>query len=538
MSETVKQFPSQSRLTAVKAREERPTILPFPQGSVSGQPGSIFNTASQNGHETAIPLVKELCEALNSEAISYCHWKSNWRLGNWLSGDGDLDLLVASADAQRFANVVFGLGFVQAESSQKVETPGVLHFYGWDKEAEKFVHLHVYYRLLVGHDLTTNYHLPIEELLLQSANSAGLIPTPQPEFELVVFVLRKVLGSSTVDAMLRRMMGRSDGFEKTAQELDYLEANTDRAKVYDLMNEIVPGLKASFFERCLESLRLESYVWNRTIVRLQLEKALSANARRHPRLDGVLKSWRLISKLFRERVLRRSARKHFVNGGVLIALVGGDGAGKTTAVNAVNKWLGDNFAVRTFHFGKPRRSPFTIAVILALRGRTLIKPWLKKIFPARWDENTSSHPGYLHQVRWVCAARDRHRVYLKARRFANSGGIAICDRYVVPGIALMDGPNIERTLEETELTWLSRALLNAENRHYRQIMQPDLLLVLLVDPEIAVRRKTNEQERHVRKRSQEIWQTDWSGTRAHLVDAGQSPAGVLTELRAQIWQQI
>jgi len=516
----------------------RPAILPFPQGNVSGQAASTLTKASQNGNEAAIPLVKKLCEVLDNEQISYCHWKSNWRLSSWLKGEGDLDLLVASVDAQRFASAAYGLGFVQAASPQKEETPGVLHLYGWDKEAEKFVHLHVYHRLLLGHDLTNNYHLPIEELLLESTDNTGLIPIPQPEFELVVFVLRKVLSSSTSEAMLRRMMGRSAGFEKTAHELDYLESNSNRASVYERLNRIVPGLEVSFFERCLESLRLESSAWNRMIVRLQLEEVLSANARRHRHIDRALKSWRLMSKLFSERVLGRHARKYFVNGGALIALVGGDGAGKTTAVKAVNKWLGDNFTVRTFHFGKPRRSPFTIAVIIGLRSQALMYPWLKKLFPGSRDEGTSSHPGYLHLVRWVCAARDRHRVYLKARRFADNGGIAICDRFLVHGIALMDGPNIARSLEGTELTWLSRALMKAENKRYQQIMQPDLLLVLRVDPEIAVRRKTDEREDHVRTRSNEIWETDWTGTRAHLVDASQSAACVLDELRSQIWQQI
>lgn len=393
MSEILKRFPSQLRLTPARTRENRPSVLQFQQKNGSGHGAATSTKVSGSGDETALPLIKGLCKELNREGVSYCHWKSNWRLHNWLSGDGDLDLLVASTDAQRFTSVAFALGFVEAGSSQSADMPGVFHLYGWDKKAEKFVHLHVYHRLLVGHDLTTNYHLPIEELLLQASNGDGLIPTPQAEFELIVFVLRKVLSSSNAEAVLRRITGRSTGFEKTARELAYLEANTDRAKVYELLNRIVPNMEVLFFESCLESLRLESSIWNRLSVRLKLEKTLSAHARRHRRLDGVLKSWRLLSKLFGERVLGRHAHKHFVKGGALIALVGGDGAGKTTAVNAVNKWLSENFAVKTFHFGKPRRSPLTIAVILALRGRGLLEPWIEKIFPARCAEETSVHPG-------------------------------------------------------------------------------------------------------------------------------------------------
>ncbi|MEK6282933.1 MAG: hypothetical protein AABN95_21455 [Acidobacteriota bacterium] len=540
MSETIKRSPSGSGLEDVKARKEQSVILQFPQGRGRGQVSFPFHQVSENGHDngSVLPLIKRLCEVLNTRAISYCHWKSNWRLSRWLTGEGDLDLLVANADIERFARAASRLGFVQAGQTHREEMPGILHLYGWDSEAEKFVHLHVYHMLLVGHDLTTSFRLPVEKLILQSVSKVGLVPVPQPEFELIVFVLRKVLSSWGVETVLRRVSGRSTGFETTAQELEYLEANTNRARVHELLHEILPGLRVSFFERCLESLRLESSLSNRTLARLQLEKVLAPYARRRPRIDGALKLWRLVSKVVRERLLGRPARKHLGDGGALIALVGGDGAGKTTAVEAVGRWLDEHFVVQTFHFGKPPRSPLTFTVIVALRSRALIKRCSKKLFPDWWEEYSPNRPGYLRILRWVCAGRDRHRVYLKARRFVDSGGIAICDRYVVPGILLMEGPNIARTLAGTQLTWFSKALLNAENKYYQQITQPDLLLVLRVDPDTAVRRKTDEKEQHVRTRSLEIWQHDWSNTRAHLVDASQPPAGVLAELRAQIWQQI
>jgi len=102
----------------------------------------------------------------------------------------------------------------------------------------------------------------------------------------------------------------------------------------------------------------------------------------------------------------------------------------------------------------------------------------------------------------------------------------------------MDGPNIARSLGETKLNWFGKALLKAEQKHYQHITQPDLLLVLRVDPEIAVRRKTDEQPGHVRTRSEEVWRADWSDTGAQIVDASQPPAAVLANLRDRIWQQL
>ena len=512
---------------------ERPVVLPFqPADSKKTEPAQPSN----NGYAPAspLPLIKKLCDALNSQQISYCQWKSNWRLDRALNGQGDLDLLVASADAQRFAITAFNLGFIQAAPAANEETIGLAHFYGWDAEVEKFVHLHVYYRLLLGHELTTNYHLPIEGLILRSVRRVGLVFVPQSEFELILFVLRKVLGFWASETIVRWMIAGPADFDKTARELEYLEARADRTTVHHLLEQTIPSLDVSVFECCLESLRFESSLLNRMTARRQLERALAEHALRQPWVDAILKWRRMLNDRLRERVLGR----RFANGGLLMAVVGGDGAGKTTAVNALRCWLDRDFAVKAFHFGKPRRSQSTLAVIVALRAWALIRSALDRPQGGRGEDGSPNHPGYLCLLRWVCAARDRHRVYLKARRFANSGGIAICDRYLLPNISLMDSPSIGQTLDGTQLNWLSNALLKAENKYYQQIMPPDLLLVLRLDPDVAVRRKTDEHEDHVRTRSQEIWQTDWSATPAHVVNAEQSQAKVLADLRDLIWQEI
>jgi len=195
--------------------------------------------------------------------------------------------------------------------------------------------------------------------------------------------------------------------------------------------------------------------------------------------------------------------------------------------------------VRRFHLGKPPRSPLTLAVIVALRltGQTGAA-----VPPGEGQESRGAanggFPGYLRLLRWVLAARDRRRLYARARRFATNGGVALCDRFPVERLRLMDGPNIARTVAPARRNRLVRLMLEVEERNYRQIMEPDLLFVLRVEPEVAVGRKTIESEHHVRARSRELWEQDWTGTRAHVVDAGRPAPEVLAELQSAVWRNL
>jgi len=166
-----------------------------------------------------LDLVHELCNALAAQEISFCHWKSNNSLDRSFSGDNDLDLLVSRSDADRFTEVLLRLGFKQARTSSELQLPGVLSYYGYDEETEKFVHIHAHYQLIVGHDMTKNYRLPIEKSLLEFAFYDDLLRTPSHEFELIVFVIRMVLKHSTWDAILSLQGDLSNTEQKELDEL-------------------------------------------------------------------------------------------------------------------------------------------------------------------------------------------------------------------------------------------------------------------------------------------------------------------------------
>src|SRR5207253_9384300 len=85
-------------------------------------------------------------------------------------------------------------------------------------------------------------------------------------------------------------------------------------------------------------------------------------------------------------------------------------------------------------------------------------------------------------------------------------------------------------------TRVGRGWAAQEAGHYRHILAPDVLILLRVDPETAVRRKTDEPAQYVRARCQLVWDTDWTGSRVHIVDASRPLEDVLAAIKAILWE--
>lgn len=471
---------------------------------------------------------------LRAEYINYCHWKSNAALDRSASGDNDLDLLVSRADEGRFTELLYGLGFREAQSSQEERLPGVRDFYGYDQASGRLVHVHAHFQLILGHDFTKNYHLPIEHGYLDSATQGALFRVPAPEFEIVVFVIRMILKHSTWDTIL---IGHGRLSTTERRELEYLQPRIDSQKYYAVLNQNLPFIDADLFRDCIQALQPGCSLWKRIQTGEQLQRKLQACARRPQFIDIALKLWRRLEWPILSRLHLRTFRKRTVSGGMMIAIIGGDGSGKTTAVNELRLKLSEEFDVLRVHMGKPSWSLLTILVRGAVKiGRSLgFYPFVKEGTEPSLDTNSPQFPGYPWLIREVCTARDRYLEYKRARCFASNGGLVICDRFPLPQIRIMDGAQVERVTSGIKSNRFLKFLAALEDHYYRQISLPDLLIALRVNPEICVQRKTDEPPESVRSRSEEIWNLDWKETPAHVIDASRSKSQVVSDVLSLVW---
>lgn len=476
--------------------------------------------APTSGEAPGSSLLGRLAQALDAQRISYCQWKGHWSAHRWTTGQGDVDLLVHHDAITAFREIVGRLGFKLATPPGERQIPGVESYFGHDPAVPRLLHLHVHYRLILGDYWKTRYRIPLELPLLDTAVAGSVFRAPAPTYQFLLLVLRLIL----------RQRGRPLLWVRTRWlsgvqiQLGSLEASCDREELATVLKQYLPSIDLPFFDRCVRSLQGGLGPVERAVLPRQLHLRLRPHART-PAVTALISAG--VEKALPRVVARRlvDGGMCLAGGGTAVALIGGDGAGKSTCARELGNWLAPSFATMRAHLGNPPRSLLTIAVGGVLKAeQALYRLWGR-------DSGGASH---LELLRHLCTARDRYRLYEKVRRFTARGGIAICERYPVPQNRVLVGPSIPALLP-AQPGPLAKLLRNAEASYYDRILPPDALFVLRLDPELAVRRKPEEPADYVRERGRVVWNTDWTSTNARVIDVSCPLPEVLRELKSLVW---
>ncbi len=481
-----------------------------------------------------LKLITDLIRAFDEENIAYCHWKSNTAWDETLSGINDLDILVAKDNKKKFISILKQLYFIRALSPNEAWFPDICHYYGYDKNDGKLVHIHLHYSLILGYDLIKNYHIPIENAYLQSAAECCGLKTPSCELDIIVFVIRMVLKRRFLTLLLghprhwlNALIGKGRGGLSKADQLDLerLLNESNKANIEKWRKKYFPFINVGLFNYCLDSISCDPKPYSWLVAGLRLSRVLKPYQRHNTVKTTLLITKRSVmmklNSILCRLSLKKPQKKRPVYGGKIIAFVGGDGAGKTTNIEEANNWFGKYFNVRTIHIGHPPRSMLLFLI---------------SVFSKIWKTITGGKGSNFSRalILW-CVGRDRYRCFHKARTLRGKGFIVLLDRIPLPGITAMDTPRVRiLTGGKGIYSWLA----NREEYYHARIKGVDEIVVLKLDPQIALQRRPEDNPQELLERSGQIWNKKWSTDYAYIVDASLPLEEVKQIIRRRVWQVI
>jgi thymidylate kinase len=486
-----------------------------------------------------IELFLHLLAAINRNDIRCCYWKSSRRLPAALMGETDLDLLCSRRDQHRLQECLLATGFKLFPTVSSRSDPFTVSYLGYDELNGRIVHVHLHMRLVSGNRLLLDYRLPWEEKAL-----AWSIPHPRfpirvldPETEALLLIVREALELRRSDPVVARSWTAiQKKFEADRQALAaQVDRRTLRLRTADLMGEDIADALA---EALTNDLPLE----RQHRLRRQIRRRLSAYRRFNAMeayVRGAVRAAFWAAGALNQRYLHlpRPWRRRAPGGGIVVALMGVDGSGKSTAVAAIRNWLGSEVDTIPIYFGTGDGRPSL--VLLPLK---LLVPLFTRVVPSRpkgasHGKVSSRPPGAVYSVLltlWSTALAVEKRLKLhQARRAADRGLVVIADRYPQDQIATFnDGPLLPRLRLVPQ--WLRRFEAGA----YRLARQlpPDLVVKLTASPELLATREPTMNRDVIQQRVGELRMLAFPDSTVVCIDAAQSRDEVIRQIKHEIWR--
>ena len=451
-------------------------------------------------------IYKILIDQMHGEGINYCSWKNNHDLECALSGDSDVDLLVSSVQLKKFEKIAFENGLIRVKSSIS-EYPFVQHYYCFDECSNKFGHLHVYYKLVTGDSHLKNYRFPVEDKVLNASCISDFgIREAHPSHQAEIYMLRKYIKSSSLLGLFL-LFRESEDYQS---EFKYIKGRIGEfgAKRASSLFKFDVGFSKHLSFIDLLKIKRHIKVWHRGVGVIERISQLNT---------------RILNKLFFHR-------KKMVNGSV-IAIVGLDGSGKSSAVEMLSKWLSKEFTIKIFHFGRPPATLLTYPIRIMLWVRRVV---FLKLASGSLVDSSNNKLSLISKIRYLALAYERVVLMRNAHKFSLNGGIAILDRYPSNNIGKMDSQRIDPN------TFIG----GLESMLYESMKVADMLLKFNVDVEEAVRRnssrikKDKETDEEIRIRFKINDKLQYSSMIEHEIDAMQPKDALHKHLKVLVWEYI
>lgn len=475
----------------------------------------------------ALRAVKEILDAFTTSGVHYIHWKSNEHLEAALLGLTDLDILIP-ADTVEVAHHILDQRDCRCVHSNKSRSyPEREDWLGFDNFTGEQFHLDLHTAITIGGRIVKNYALPIATWLLQGTTQVDGVSIPSPNRELALLILRTVTKTPRITRHRRRGIP-----SELRKELDWLLARYDESSFEDDVSAMGLPIDPVFFTTFVTDYSEGRLLRSLLLSKQRSLRRLLCNFRAKSRIRV---GWMILGHILRRHVLGRLVKRRkkiHSQPALFAAIVGADGAGKSTVVRDLVKWLGWKLEARTLYFGMPRRHlPVKALGKLRAAGASASRalqrvPILRGV--ARY------FAGILDAYYWLSIARVRLNTYRRALRLRKQGTIVIAERYPLREFWTMerpmDGPRIP-----TDRRGLKR-LSRIERSRYERIGRVDPLFIIDVPAEVLETRKTDSAIPEKSEIIHAVAQANNDG--AIVIDGAVPYPEVLLAIKRELWKRL
>lgn len=485
--------------------------------------------------------IDRLLKALDEHHITYCHWKSNEHLGEALDGDTDLDILFDPAQRTELERTFDECGLKRFRATPLMQYNGIEDFIGFDQEAAKIWHVHTHYRMTLGEKHLKGYTItPWGALLLKDrVRGEADVWTSDPSEELVLLLCRIALKLRWRDT--GRSLGKDDQVE-----IAWLKKRVSKNELAVAANKMV-GEKSKGIVLKLYDLEL-SKKSRFTSLQKSLRKELKPFTAYSKAGSWFARTKREIFWMY-GGVKRRlgwsnysANRRVSPSGGLVVAILGCDGAGKSTTLSYIKKQFGTKLDVVSIYFGSGDGSSSLLRKPMKLVARRVggkgIGHAVEKEYKEKKGVSLKARLYYLAKVLWaVTLAKEKKTKQKQMVKARNNGLLVLTDRYPqsnMPGAS--DGPLLSRYQDGHGLM---RRIGNWEKHIYESfaINAPDLTIKLMVPTEVAIVRKPEMTSEEIENKKNIVMGMDISEHTA-IIDTSRPFEITRGEVMKEIWDLI
>ena len=512
-------------------------VAPLPVASWEDRERFVAGLSATAGYSPSSMLLK-LISSFGEKDIKYCYWKSATRVERAMAGESDLDLLVDRGSRDRATALLCEHGFKPWPDAVGRGHPVIASFLGYEESCQAIRHVHVHFRLVLGHSLLKNFRLPIESRLIARSVLHPRFPLRllDPADEALLLVVRYSLELSRIDPIALRQ--RSELERKYAEALAFVMTNVDP-------NELSRRARELFSAKTTNQIRETACSFGATLPRGAVRAAIARELAPYRTYNGLESSARIFARstLFaasavNRRLFRapRAPRRRCPGGGVLISFVGVDGSGKSTQLAEVRKWLGAEIDVLTYYFGSGDGEPSLLfrpfkTISRSIAARIRVKPK-----GASHGKISDRPPGAIYSLMFVvwalAVALDKWIKLVSAQRAIARGFVVVTDRFPQnENVQFNDGPLLHR------LTLAPAWLLRLESSVYEiaQRSPPDLVIKLQVGYATVANREPDMQPELISQKIEWLKDIKFADARVVSIDAKQSLAEVKRQVKRAIW---